>query len=250
MFPLLPVRGKTSYNRLNELLFHAGRDSRDMPFLQHDSSLGEAPSSAIEVAIVDKSPLVLRGLKAMLVEDERFTLAVSATDGERFLEAVDRIRFDVAVIGWAMPYCNGRDVLEALAERDGQVPRIIVYTGDAAPSTPREVLQLGGAGFCSKTDTPEHLLDVIESVARGQMVFPFMRPEPGEGQGVGRAHKLTPREEELLRALGSGNTNAEIARLLGVSPNTVKFHLRNLYSKLDVRNRAEAVARHLAPREK
>lgn len=216
-----------------------------MPFHPHEPSLKDNSAPAIEVAIVDKSPLVLRGLKAMLVEDERFSLAVSATDGERFLEAVDRMRFDVAVIGWAMPYCNGRDVLEALAERSGQVPRIIVYTGDLSASTPREVLQLGGAGFCSKTDTPEHLLDVIENVARGQMVFPFMRPEPGADQADSKIYKLTPREDELLRALGSGNTNAEIGRLLGVSPNTVKFHLRNLYSKLGVRNRAEAVARHM-----
>lgn len=221
-----------------------------MPFHQDDISAPPRVATAIEVAIVDKSPLVLRGLKAMLVEDERFALAVSATDGERFLEAVDRIRFDVAVIGWAMPYCNGRDVLEALAMREEHSPRIIVYTGDASPATPREVLQLGGAGFCSKTDAPEHLLDVIENVARGQMVFPFMRPGPAEGSSSSRIYKLTPREDELLRALGSGNTNAEIARILGVSPNTVKFHLRNLYSKLDVRNRAEAVARHLTPREK
>ncbi len=220
-----------------------------MPFHQTETSSLDRYDSIIEVAIVDKSPLVLRGLKAMLVEDDRFSLAVSATDGERFLEAVDRIRFDVAVIGWAMPYCNGRDVLEKLAERSEPSPRIIVYTGDSSPSTPREVLQLGGAGFCSKTDTPEHLLDVIENVARGQMVFPFMRPEPGDGQTGSKVYKLTPREEELLNALGSGNTNAEIARFLGVSPNTVKFHLRNLYSKLDVRNRAEAVARHLTPKQ-
>lgn len=198
----------------------------------------------VEVAIVDKCPLILRGLKTLLVEDDRFELAISATDGERFLEAVNRVRFDVAVVGWAMPYGDGRTVLQALYGK-AEAPRVIVYTGDADPETPRTVMELGGAGFCSKTASPEQLLNVIENVARGQMVFPF-RSSRAVSEDTNGISRLTPRETELLHSLGSGRTNVEIAHDLGVSPNTVKFHLRNLYGKLNVRNRAEAVARHLA----
>jgi two-component system nitrate/nitrite response regulator NarP len=128
---------------------------------------------------------------------------------------------------------------------NAEAPRVIVYTGDADPETPRMVMELGGAGFCSKTASPEQLLNVIENVARGQMVFPF-RSGRATAEDTNGISQLTPRETELLRSLGSGRTNVEIAHDLGVSPNTVKFHLRNLYGKLNVRNRAEAVARHLA----
>ncbi len=213
-----------------------------MPFQTH----GDKPPSPIEVAIVDKSPLVLRALKSMLVNDERFELAVSATDGERFLEAVERVRFDVAVIGWAMPYCDGRTVLMRLADIKN-APRIIVFTGDMSPAVPPEVMKLGGAGFCSKTDQPEYLLDVIVNVARGQMIFPFTGQRRNNAAPPGLHEQLTPRENELLGQLSNGSTNNEIAQNMGVSLNTIKFHLRNLYSKLGVRNRTEAITRHLTP---
>ena len=100
-------------------------------------------------------------------------------------------------------------------------------------------LQLGGAGFVSKRAPPERLLDVLAAVAAGDMVFPFvdirkMRSDPLEN--------LTLRERSLLSALGSGHTNSQLAKDFGVSINTIKFHLRNLFEKLDVRNRAQAIA--------
>jgi len=100
-------------------------------------------------------------------------------------------------------------------------------------------LQLGGAGFVSKRAPPERLLDVLAAVAAGDMVFPFvdirkMRSDPLEN--------LTLRERSLLSALGSGHTNSQLAKDFGVSINTIKFHLRNLFEKLEVRNRAQAIA--------
>ena len=85
----------------------------------------------------------------------------------------------------------------------------------------------------------ERLLDVLASVAAGDMVFPFvdirkMRSDPLEN--------LTLRERSLLSALGSGHTNSQLAKDFGVSINTIKFHLRNLFEKLDVRNRSQAIA--------
>lgn len=191
----------------------------------------------IAVGIADKSPLVLEALKALLSQSDRFSLAVAASDGERFLEAVRRMRFDVGIIGWVMPYHDGRAVLEGLrGQADG--PRIVVYTGDPDPTLPRRAMALGAAAFVSKRESPDRLLDAVEAVARGKMVFPFL--------DVSAIHEdpldvLSPRERELLSELGSGRTNAELARNLGVSVNTVKFHLRNLFDKLQVRSRAQAV---------
>lgn len=201
----------------------------------------ERPRGPIEVAIADKNPLVLSGLKRLIARDDRLVLSITATDGERFLETLDRTAFDVGVIGWDMPFGGGKQVLKALESRD-DAPRIIVYTGSEAPNLARQAMTLGAAGFCSKRQPPEQLIEAIIAVAKGAMVFPFfdLRAERGDPFG-----DLTPRESELLQALPSGGTNAQIAKELGLSVNTVKFHLKSLYDKLSARNRAQAVALYL-----
>ena len=100
----------------------------------------------------------------------------------------------------------------------------------------------GGAGYVSKSDPPERLLDTVAAVAEGKMVFPYL--------DVRRIHdnpltSLTRRELEVLAALAAGRSNKQIAIEQQVSLNTVKFHVKNLYSKLEVRNRAQAVALYL-----
>lgn len=196
----------------------------------------------IHVVLVDKSPLVLTGLSKIFGDDQRFSIVATAADGERFMEAVERLSFDVAVIGWEMPFMTGRDVLAAL-KNVSDPPRIVVHTGSSKPGVARQVLQLGGAGFCSKQDTPQVLVDTVVSVAEGRMVFPFMNVDAPVIEGM---DALTPRERDLLASLADGRTNSQIAHELGISLNTVKFHLKNLYEKLGVNNRAQAVARFLA----
>jgi|TARA_Y100000294_G_scaffold125362_3_gene116751 two-component system nitrate/nitrite response regulator NarP len=192
----------------------------------------------IDLVIADKSPLVLAGLTQMFGEDDRFDLLATAADGERFMEAVDRLSFDVGVIGWQMPYMDGGEVLEALGERE-DAPRIVVYTGEPSASVPRQVMLKGGAGFCSKRDKPEILLETVIAVAEGRMAFPFVdMSKPQEDP----FDALTARERELLAALADGLTNSAIAREFDISVNTVKFHLKNLYGKIGVANRAQAVA--------
>jgi two-component system nitrate/nitrite response regulator NarP len=196
------------------------------------------PKLPVEVAILDKSPLVQAALTGLLAQDDRFRLAFATGDGAHFLQTLARLPCDVAVIGWVMPAPDGRGVLNALKDRP-EGPRIVVYTGDPDVALPRRAMALGAAAFVSKREAPERLLEVIEAVARGQMLFPFL-----DVRTLGAADPLaalSPRERELLAALGSGRTNAELARQLGVSVNTIKFHLRNLFDKIGVRNRAQAV---------
>lgn len=192
----------------------------------------------IDVAIADKSPLILAGLEALLAADRRFNLILKVADGEEFLDAAKLQQFTIAIIGWQLPTMHAREVLRALS-RQTTAPKIVVYSGTNDPAAPAETLQLGGAGFVSKRAPPERLLDVLASVAAGDMVFPFvdirkMRADPLEN--------LTLRERSLLSALGSGHTNGQLAKDFGVSINTIKFHLRNLFEKLEVRNRAQAIA--------
>ncbi len=196
----------------------------------------------VDIVLVDKSPLVLAGLSKIFEDDQRFSIIATAADGERFMEAVERLSFDVAVIGWEMPFMSGRDVLNALKGRENP-PRVIVHTGSSKPGVARQVLQLGGAGYCSKQESPQILVDTVFSVSEGRMVFPFMNMDSAPTDAL---DSLTPRERDLISSLSSGQTNAQIAKEHSISLNTVKFHLKNLYEKLGVNNRAQAVARFLA----
>ncbi len=191
----------------------------------------------IEIGIADKSPVVLAGLRAAFGELGGVAIVFTASDGERFLAALERFPVEVGVIGWEMPYMGGREVLQELA-RCQQHPPVVVYSGTRDPNAPLEAMELGAAGFVGKHEPPERLLEAIRAAVEGRMTFPRVdlrqiRRDP--------LAELTRRERELLHALGSGKTNAELARQFGVSVNTIKFHLRNLFDKIGARNRAHAV---------
>jgi len=199
----------------------------------------------IEVIIAEKNPLLQSGLIRLFAADDRFVLVSMAPDGERFLTAVENVRFDVGVVGWEMPYLGGRGVLEALLHRDINA-KLIVYTGSSAPNVPAEAEMLGASGFCSKSEPGSSLLETIAAVADGRKVFPFASAANAVDDPLAT---LTPRERELLTALASGITNAQIAKRFEISLNTVKFHLKNLYEKLNVDNRSQAVAFFLSSRQ-
>lgn len=199
-------------------------------------------AAPIDVILADKNPLVLKGIRQLLSRDARFRLAATVADGKRFLAEIRKRKFDVAVIGWEMPHADGRAVLEALRMIEG-APPVIVYTGTTGASLPLQVMQLGGAGFLSKSEPAEQLLNTLAEVAAGRMVFPYIDMRRLK---LDPAAELTARERELLAALVSGASNRKLAQHFGVSLHTVKFHLKNVYAKLNVANRAQAVAYFLS----
>jgi two-component system nitrate/nitrite response regulator NarP len=200
----------------------------------------------IDVVLADKSQLVLAGLNQLFTQDPRFRVVATVSDSDRFVKIAERTHFDVGITGWMLPSQGGRGVLSALREKPrAQGVAVVIYSGALDPDIPRQVMALGGAAFVSKRDTPEHLMEVVAQVASGHMVFPrfdvrCLYQEPFDN--------LTGRELQLLAALSEGATNGQIARRLGISLNTVKFHLKNLYEKLRVQNRAGAVALYIANR--
>jgi DNA-binding NarL/FixJ family response regulator len=204
--------------------------------------MAEARSKkVIRVGLADKNPLIQAALKQLLSEDGRFELLHVATGCEEFLENIDREPIDVGVIGWIIGPCDGRIILDHLAGTEAP-PRIIVYTGDAGKMVPAQVMRHGGAGFVSKSEQPAVLLETIATVATGRMVFPYIDVRTINENPL---TNLTPRELEVLADLASGRTNKQIARDLGVSLNTVKFHVRNLFQKLGVNSRGQAISMYL-----
>lgn len=196
----------------------------------------------ISVVVADKSSLVRAGLQGLLDEDERFELVGIAENGEQFLTLVDQKPFQVGIVGWVMPGIGGRGLLDSLRDRPN-APRVVIYTGDPSTDVPRQVMRLGGAGFCSKSEPPSQLLDTVARVATGQMIFPFV-----DVRGLHNCplSTLTPRERELLAALSDGDSNAQLASRFEISIQTVKFHLKNVYEKLGIGNRAQAVALYIS----
>ncbi len=196
----------------------------------------------ILVVVADKSPLVRAGLRGLLGEDERFELVADVENGEQFLSLVGHQPFQVGIVGWVMPGLGGRGVLDGLRDHPS-APRVVIYTGDPGADIPRETMRLGGAGFCSKSEPPSQLLDSVARVANGQMIFPFIDIR---GLHSYPLSSLTPREHELLAALSEGNSNAQLAARFEISIQTVKFHLKNVYEKLGIGNRAQAVALYVS----
>ena len=195
----------------------------------------------ILVGIADKSPLMCTALRTLLSEDGRFEVVCICKNAEEFLEKVGTVTVDVAVAGWIIPPGDARFILDHLQTRP-DAPKVVVYTGIESDSAPAHVMAHGGAAYVSKNEEPEYLLDTIAEVARGRMVFPYLDVSRINASPLST---LTKRELEILSSLAAGRTNKEIAAEKAVSTNTVKYHIRNLFEKLSVKNRGQAIALYL-----
>jgi len=191
--------------------------------------------------IADKSPVVRSGLGDFIARDGRFEVLGAHASGSAFIAAVEEKPTDIGIIGWSLPDMNGGEILATLKRR--HIPtRIVVYTGEPGKDVLRQAVRLGAWGFISKSDEPSVLVDSIAAVARGRMSLPYVDLQ---ALTTDPFSELTSRERELLTALANGWTNLQIASRIGISRNTVKYHLKNLYDKLGVSNRAMAVALYM-----
>jgi DNA-binding NarL/FixJ family response regulator len=202
------------------------------------ANLGPRP----KIVIADKNPVVRAGIQDFIARDGRFEVAGVFATGNAFLEFVEKQPVEIALIGWALPDLRGADILAALKRRHSSL-RVIIYTGEPGKDVLRQAVLLGAWGFISKSDEPETLLEAIAAVARGRMSLPYVDLQMLTHDPLS---ELTARERELLVALANGWTNLQIASRTGISRNTVKYHLKNLYDKLGVSNRAMAVALYMS----
>lgn len=192
---------------------------------------------AVTLMLGDANPLMLTAMSEIFEKDRRFSLVATAATAEGFLGMVMRMPVQVGVIDWNLPALGGARLIDVLRTQTN-APRLVVYAEDTG-DIPRKAMAAGAAGFVSRSESVERLLDTCAAVAKGQMVFPFLDVR---GLKQDPIESLSPRERNLLEALSKGLTNRELSKELGISENTVKFHLSNLFEKLDVKNRAQAIA--------
>lgn len=194
----------------------------------------------LRIVLVDDHALVTEGLKSLIDQQDDMTVVHTMQNGDELIDFLARRQdIDVAVVDIQMSY-SGLDALATLRGSDHPV-RILILTAFSDGESIQAALQHGADGFVLKTDPPLQTIEAIRQVAQGHLVFPraarrWMTGTPKKGPS------LSAREEDVLAALARGLPNAEIATELRVSENTVRFHLKNIYEKLDVTNRTEAVA--------
>lgn len=192
---------------------------------------------AVTLMLGDANPLMLAAMSELFEKDRRFSLVATAATAEGFLGMVMRMPVQVGVIDWNLPALGGARLIDVLRTQ-ANAPRLVVYAEEGG-DIPRKAMAAGAAGFVSRSDPVERLPETCLAVAKGQMVFPFLDIRSLKQDPI---EQLSPREKTLLEALSKGLTNRELAKELGISENTVKFHLSNLFEKLDVKNRAQAIA--------
>ncbi len=194
------------------------------------------------IVLADDHAIVLEGLRALLSAEPDLRVVATATDGERLLDAVQRFSPDMVVMDLQMPFMDGITCLQHLRAK-GVPVRVLVLSAFSDTPSLRAAVEGGADGFALKTDPPEMTIATIRQVAAGHLVFP-----PAVRRWLIHKHKenenaLTEREETILALVAEGKTNAQIGAALSLSENTVKFHLKNLFSKLGVTNRTEAAAK-------
>ncbi|MCB0079415.1 MAG: response regulator transcription factor [Caldilineaceae bacterium] len=196
----------------------------------------------IRVVLADDHALVTEGLCRLLDQQPDMEVVQAVGNGDELVQLLRaREDIDVAVVDVQMPYSG----LQALAElRKLEHPtRILLLTAFADGESIQAALQLGAEGYALKTESPTQTVEAIRQVAQGRLVFPraaqrWMARRPSAFPH----HELSNREMDVLKELARGCSNAEIAAMLSVSENTVRFHLKNVYEKLHVNNRTEAAA--------
>jgi DNA-binding NarL/FixJ family response regulator len=202
----------------------------------------------IRVLLADDHAIVLEGLKA-LVDGERDMKVVGATtDGATVLELVDHVAPDVVLLDLELSGIRGTDILTSLRARAAS-PKVLVLTAYHDGESIRSALDAGADGLALKTEPPQQTIAAIRQVCAGQLVFPqaarrWLDERRGKGGGTaGGRGDLTGREREVWALIADGLPNHAIAKRLGLSANTVKFHVQHLFSKLGVKNRTAAALR-------
>ena len=195
------------------------------------------------VALADSNPLVLSAMSEIFDQDPRFSLVATTATAEGFLGSVMRVPVQIGVIDWNLPVLGGQKLVEVLRDQ-ATAPRVIIY-GDPTGDLPRLAMTAGAGGFSPRNGPVEGLLDTCAAVAAGQMVFPFLDVRDLQSDPI---HLLTKREKALLEALSKGLSNRQLAGEFGITANTVKFHLSNLYEKISVTSRTQAVAFYFSSR--
>jgi DNA-binding NarL/FixJ family response regulator len=193
----------------------------------------------LKLLLADDHALMIEAVKLALEREPDFEIVGSAENGSQVLPLLERTGADMVLLDVRLPGIDGLSCIELVRTRFPSV-RIAVLSGADEDETVEAALDKGASVFISKSVDTKELAPALRRAVEGAVPEPVGRAERrtnGAVQNVG----LTKRELAVLRSLGEGHSNKEIARSLWLAEQTVKFHLTNIYRKLEVSSRTEAV---------
>ncbi|OBG27090.1 response regulator transcription factor [Mycobacterium sp. 852002-51057_SCH5723018] len=192
----------------------------------------------IRVALVDDYDVVVKGVANML-DPYRDRVVIAELDSTMpVADTVDIVLYD----SFAQPESDHEEIAVLVANPRAQ--RVVVYTWNFHPDLVESARRQGAHGYLSKTLPARELVAALEAVHSGQEIISEAVPRARSAPGLdwpGRGEGLTDREAEILALITQGKSNADVARLTYLSPNTVKSYIRNIYRKLGVTSRTQAV---------
>jgi DNA-binding NarL/FixJ family response regulator len=210
-----------------------------------------------KVLVSDDHQLLRQALRRAL-EDSGFDVVAEAGDGEEAVRLVSMLRPDVVVMDVTMPVLDGIEATRRIHAATGHT-KVLVLTMHDEDALRVKALRAGAVGFLTKDCAMQEVVETVRRVAAGDTVFSpeiaaaMMAEFPLNGHGGGSnvltsanttqvvESPLTKREREILQLVADGHSTTEIARELFISAKTVKNHLASIYSKLDSRDRTQAV---------
>jgi DNA-binding NarL/FixJ family response regulator len=203
----------------------------------------------IRVLLVDDHPVVRGGIRGLIETDDQIQVVGEAASGHEALEMVVELQPDVVLLDMEMPDLSGVEVARRLQDsRSGA--RVLALSAYDDPQYIRGLLSSGAAGYLTKDEAPEFILEAINGVWRGQDGWLSRRVAARMSiwtRDDAEQHGLTNRELEVLQTIVDGKTNQEAGLTLGISDKTIEKHLESIYRKLGVSSRVEAAV--LAVRE-
>nr|WP_033340709.1 response regulator transcription factor [Catenuloplanes japonicus] len=208
--------------------------------------------SVIRVVVADDQALIRTGFITILDSQDDLEVVGEAGDGKSAVEVAQRLRPDVIVMDVRMPVMDGIEATRRLAGAGVPDPlKVLVVTTFNLDEYVYEALRAGAAGFLLKDASPQQLIAGVRTVARGESLLApevtrrligryAARLRPAD-PAVTAESALTPRELEVLRLIAAGQSNAEIAATLVIGAETVKTYVSRILTKLNLRDRVQAV---------
>jgi DNA-binding NarL/FixJ family response regulator len=208
-------------------------------------------SKVIRVLLADDHALVREGTRRLLETEKDVEVVAEAANGEEAVEATKRLHPDIAIMDIAMPGMGGIEATRAIKVSYPETAVLVLSAYDDEPYL-MKLLEVGAAGFLLKNVHGKELISAIRAVSRGESVLQpsiaekiMLRMSSQTGTQQTTKDLLSERELEVLRLAARGLPNKEIARRLGLSIRTVHSHLANIFMKMHVGSRTEAVLQAL-----